>query len=111
MGYRGTVIAIFDVQTISDKFRKREIVLSDTNDKYPQEIKFQCVNDKVSLLDGVKVGDVMEVEYNLRGRRATSKEGKDVWYNSLDLWRVNRGEPTGKPRTADDYQFPDTVPF
>lgn len=111
MAYKGTVIAIFDVQTISDKFRKREVVLSDTNDKYPQEVKFQAVNDKVGLLDGVKIGDVLEVEYNLRGRRSTTKDGKEVWYNSLDLWRVNRGESMAKPRTAEDYNFPDTVPF
>ena len=37
MEVKGTNKAIFAEQVISDKFRKREFVLT-TNDKYPQEI-------------------------------------------------------------------------
>lgn len=102
MAYKGVVIWVGDVRTISDKFRVRTFVLSDGNEKYPQEVEFQVVNDKVGLLDGVEVGHVLEVEYNLRGRRSVTNDGRTVWYNKLDVWKVDRGESTGKRLTGQD---------
>lgn len=111
MGYKGTVTHLFDVQTISDKFRVRRVVLSDNAEKYPQEVIFQAVNDRVGLLDGVKVGDVLDVDYNLRGRRTTGKDGQPAFYNALDIWRVNRGESTAPTNAQRDYPQFDGVPF
>jgi single-strand DNA-binding protein len=111
MGYRGTVKAITDVRNISDKFRIRTVVLSDTNEKYPQEIEFQATNERMGLLDGVKVGDVLDIDYNLRGRGREGKDGVTRYYNQLDIWRVNRGESTQPTNAQRDYPQFDGVPF
>ena len=38
-------------QAISDRFRKREFVLTDDSSQYPQHISFQLTQDKCALLD------------------------------------------------------------
>ena len=63
----GVVEVIFDTEHVSDKFQKRTFVVNDMQDKYPQKISFQCVQDKVSLLDNVGEGQEVEVAFNARG--------------------------------------------
>ncbi|MCE3280531.1 MAG: hypothetical protein K0S44_2722 [Bacteroidetes bacterium] len=46
-----------EAQQVSDKFRKREFVLTDNSSQYPQHISFQLTQDKCSLLDQYNVGD------------------------------------------------------
>jgi hypothetical protein len=41
------------------------------------------------LLDNIKVGDDIEVFFNLKGRPWTDKTGKKTYFNSLQLWKVN----------------------
>ena len=50
----GTVKVIMDQQTFESGFTKREFVVTTDDDRYPQDIKFECVKDKCALLDEVK---------------------------------------------------------
>ncbi|RZA00055.1 MAG: DUF3127 domain-containing protein, partial [Sphingobacteriaceae bacterium] len=52
-------------------------------------LKFEAIQDRCNLLDSVKVGDDVEVFFNLRGRPWTDKAGKKSYFNSLQLWRIN----------------------
>ena len=79
----GELIVINDAQAISDKFTKRDFVIK-TNDKYPQTIQFQLTQGNVDLIDSVKLGDQIEVEFNLRG-----KEYNERYYVSLDAWKIS----------------------
>jgi hypothetical protein len=83
----GTIKAIFDEQVVSDKFRKREFVLT-TNDKYPQDVLFQLTQGNTDLIDTIRVGEQVEVSYNLNGKEYTNKEGKTMYFNSLNVWQV-----------------------
>jgi hypothetical protein len=42
-----------------------------------------------ALIDAVKVGDDVEVFFNLKGRKWTDKMGKVVYFNTLQLWKLN----------------------
>ena len=77
----GTVKLISETQQISEKFSKREFVISETSSMYPQDILFQATQDKCSLLDSVKVQDQIEVSFNLRGREWTSPTGEVKYFN------------------------------
>jgi len=44
------------------------------------------------LLDGVSPGEVIDVEYNLRGRSWENPQGETKYFNSLEVWKIVRGE-------------------
>ena len=63
----GTVKEVFPEQTFSGGFTKREFVVT-TDEKFPQDIKFECVKDKISILEPVKANDRITVSFDIRGR-------------------------------------------
>lgn len=84
----GTVKVVKDTIQVTDKFSKREFVITDTDPNYPQDISFQASQDKCSILDGFAVGQQVEVSFNLRGREWTSPQGEVKYFNTLDAWRI-----------------------
>ncbi len=86
----GTVKVVNPTVQVSEKFSKREFVVSDTSGMYPQDILFQLTQDKCTLLDGVNVNDQIEVSFNLRGREWTNPQGEVKYFNSLDAWRIDK---------------------
>lgn len=95
---QGIVKVVYPTQQVSEKFSKREFVLTDNSSMYPQDILFQLTQDKCALLDGISVNDQLEVSFNLRGREWTNPQGEVKYFNSLEAWRldkVNAGAPAG----------------
>ena len=89
-----------DAQQISDKFRKREFVLTDNSSQYPQHISFQLTQDKCSLIDQYNIGDELKVHFNLRGREWTSPKGEIKYFNTLEAWRIEGGAGGSKNTAA-----------
>lgn len=83
----GTVKKIFEEQTFGSGFNKREFVITVPDGRFPQDIKFECVKDKVALVGSLKTGDEIKVSFDLRGR-----EWKDNYYVNLNAWKI---EPVG----------------
>ena len=86
----GTLKVIKDTVQITEKFSKREFVVSENSSMYPQEIAFQAAQDKCSMLDGYTEGEQVEVSFNLRGREWTSPQGEVKYFNTLDAWRIEK---------------------
>lgn len=83
----GVVNVLEDSQTFGSGFEKREFVVTVEDGKYPQEIKLECVQGKVGLLDGVNVGDEVKVMFNLRG-----SEHNGRYFVNLQCWKLaNKG--------------------
>lgn len=82
----GTVKEIFEEQTFGSGFNKREFVVTTDADKYPQEIKFECVKDKVEMVNKLKKGDKVKVSFDLRGR-----EWQGKYFVNLNAWKVDYG--------------------
>lgn len=90
MDIKGKVHEISEVITVSEKFKKRELVVEYAeNPTYPEYVKFEAVQDKVNLFDSLSVGDQVEVFFNLRGRPWTDRNGKTQYFNTLSVWRLN----------------------
>lgn len=85
---QGTIKMIGATQKVSEKFSKRDLAVTDTSSMYPQDILFQLAQDKCQELDRFKVGDSVEVSFNLRGREWSSPAGEIKYFNTLDAWRV-----------------------
>lgn len=79
---KGVIKLIKPINVISDKFSVREFVIT-TQDKYPQDIMFQTLNDRMGIIAPYGQGQEVEVSFNLRGRQVGDK-----FYNSLDAWKV-----------------------
>lgn len=73
---------------VSDKFLKREFVVTDTSSMYPQDIAFQLSQDRCDIIDPINEGDSIEVSFNLRGREWTSPSGEVKYFNTLDAWAI-----------------------
>jgi hypothetical protein len=84
----GTLTVIKDTVQVSEKFSAREFVISTEDDKYPQVISFQLVNDKTDIIEPYKLGTKVEVSFNLRGKSWTNPQGEVRYFNTLEAWRI-----------------------
>jgi hypothetical protein len=102
-----------DEQVISEKFKKREFVVTDESSQYPQDIAFQLAQDRTSLIDTVNEGDNVTVYFNLRGREWTSPQGEVKYFNTLDVWKVEAGQaaPTAPAGESFAESKEDDLPF
>lgn len=110
MEYQGTVVKIGQTVQVSDKYKKREFVVTDNAKSYPQFIMFQLAQDKCDIIEPIKIGDEVTVKFNLRGREWKNPNGEVKYFNTLDTWAIIKlkdAEPevTLVPTPDDDLPF------
>ena len=107
MDIKGKVHEISSVITVSDKFKKRELIIEYIeNPSYPEYIKLEASQERVALFDNLRVGDQVEVAFNLRGRPWTDKMGKTTYFNTLNAWRINILTPDTTQQMTPEYATP-----
>lgn len=89
MEVKGKIKFIGSTQQVSEKFSKREIVVS-TDEQYPQHISIEFNQDKCAILDKYSVGDDVEVGINLKGREWTNPQGETKYFNSIQGWNIKK---------------------
>jgi hypothetical protein len=89
MEVKGKIKFIGATQQVSDKFSKREIVVT-TDEQFPQHISIEFNQDKCAILDKYSVGDDVEVSINLRGREWTNPQGETKYFNSIQGWNIKK---------------------
>lgn len=91
MQIQGKIHAAFEAAQVTERFRKREFVLElDAASRYPQYVMFQLTGDRCGELDAFGPGDEIKVEFSLRGREWTSPKGEVRYFNSLEVWSIER---------------------
>lgn len=93
----GKLLAKYDTQQVSDKFKKREFVLElaeEINGNiYTNFAKMQLVQAKCEILDRFKEGEQLKVTFNIKGNSYVDrKDGMTKYITNLDAWRI---EPAG----------------
>ena len=113
----GKVVAIMNKQQVTDTFAKREFVI-ETDEQYPQMVKFELTQAKCDEIDNHKVGDDLTVHFNVRGRKWTNKEGKDMYFVSLNAWRLEAATAANDAAASTESDIPpmdegmaDDLPF
>lgn len=87
---KGTVKVKNDTVVVSEKFRKRDFVVTiDETTPYPQHVSFQATQDKCDVLDNINVGDVVNVSYNLNGREWNGPT-ETKYFNTLVAWQIKK---------------------
>ena len=74
---------------------------------------FKMTGTLMVIGDKFGVGQEIEVSFNMRGRKWTSPQGEDKYFNSLDAWRVDAvaNEESAQPKVADKEEVEDDMPF
>lgn len=90
----GTIKVIFDTQTFPSGFSKREFVIT-TGEKFPQDIKLECLKDKASMLENLKEGQPVKVQFDINGREYNGR-----YFVNLSAWRVEPAEGGSSASTA-----------
>lgn len=116
MEINGKIKEIFETKTFGEKgFRKREMVIT-TDEKYPQDILVEFIQDKCDLLDDFSPNDDVAIAINIRGKEYTKKDGNVGYFNSIQGWKIelsaNENAPaTPPPPIVDDGEDDGSLPF
>ena len=92
----------------SNGFKKREIVITTEDSKYPQTVLIEFIQDKCALLDPINIGDNIKIYYNLNGREWINPEGVAKYFNTIQGWRI---ESLGQASTEPKEEPKDDLPF
>ncbi len=89
----GKLVAKYDTVQRTETFKTREFAVEKTEDINGRTItnyaKFQCVQDKTSIIDRVNIGDEIKVYFNIKGSK-WEKDGKVNYITNLDAWRIEQ---------------------
>ena len=108
----GKLIVKYDEMQKSATFKTREFVVEKTDDIGGRTVtnfaKFQCVQDKTSIVDRVNIGDEIKVYFNIKGTK-WEKDGKLSYFTNLDAWRIEQVLKPGadkQPSADSEYMEP-----
>ena len=87
----GRLVAKYDTVQRTETFKTREFVIEKTEEfngrTINNYIKFQCVQDRTTMLDRFNIGDEVKVSFNIKGTK-WMKDGRENYITNLDAWRM-----------------------
>lgn len=106
----GKLITKFDVVQRTENFKTREFVVEKTDDingrTVVNYVKFQCVQDKTTMIDRVNIGDNIKVYFNIKGSK-WERDGRTNYITNLDAWRIEQLlKNTGSSPIDNEYMEP-----
>jgi len=122
---QGTVHSIGQTTEFGNNgFTKREFVIQltgpDENSQYPNYVALELIKDKCELMDKHKIGDEIQVTFNISGRLWSSGDKPEKCFTSLQAWKVAAvsNDPDGYNQEAppeswadNSAPFDDDIPF
>ena len=76
-------------QATGREWKSREFVAEEIEDvQYPNQVLLRVSGENVKLIDGVNVGDTVELGFNSRVRSFQTKDGKTMHSQENNCWRV-----------------------
>jgi len=116
MNIKGKLIEKFETQEVSASFRKREFIVEYAeNPQYPEFLKFELIQSNCEQLDPLQIGSVININFNLKGRKWTDPSGNVKYFNSLQAWRLEQGESSESQEPGEwlkeDFSEDNDLPF
>jgi len=90
MKITGTLKIKKDTIQVSEAFSKREFVLTVVDGAFSNDILIQLTKDKVTLINDINIGDLLEVDVNLSGKCWVNPQGEEKYFNSLNAWKITK---------------------
>lgn len=110
---KGKLHRKFDTAQVSPTFTKREFVVEIAeNPQYPQLVKFELAQDRCSILDKFNEGDMIEVSFDLRGRKwQKDSSSEEKFFNELAAWKIYPAESNGQAAATGSGETKEVLPF
>ncbi|MDH5603525.1 MAG: DUF3127 domain-containing protein [Cyclobacteriaceae bacterium] len=121
MELKAKILEISNTMQVTNSFQKREFVVEYAeNPTYPEYLKFEVIQDRCQILDGINPGEEITIHFNLKGRKWTDKNGEVKYFNSLQAWKIDKSVESDMnqdipypeiPPEAIESQTDDDLPF
>ena len=108
-------------------WEKVDFVVTENIDRYPSQVLCSAMNDKIGQLIGINIGDLVEIDFDLRVRDWTTQAGEARKSMDASLYRITslearqeaapaiaQAEPTGyaaPPQQASPYTTGTQISF
>lgn len=94
MELTGTIISIGQTEQKAANLQVRNFVIEVANSQNPQYndfIEMQLMGQRTSIIDSYKLGDMVKVTFDIRGRKWISNRepGKVVYFTTLNAWKID----------------------
>lgn len=89
-------LAIESGEGRNGKWEKQQFII-ETDEQFPKKICIVLWGDKVTMLEKVTEGDILNVSINLESREYNSK-----WYSDIKAWRIDREADEGSAAPMPD---------
>ena len=99
----GTLMEVMDIQSFPSGFTKREFVVREEDERYPQDIKMTLTRNQCNLVDNFKIGDRVRVTFSLRGNKWQERYFTDL--NAFKLERIEVDGSTMEPLETPEADF------
>lgn len=88
---RGMIKQIDELKQINESLTKQEILI-ETDEKYPQTVRVEFVNNDTAFIENFNVGDKIMLTFKVRGYKS-----KDRFYTSIQGTKLEelQEEPAG----------------
>jgi hypothetical protein len=107
----GSIAEIGDVQTYgASGFRRRDVILK-TEDKYPQEITVEFHQEKIDVINNLKVGQNTKIYINILGKKYTDKNGALRRFNTIKGWKVEAADSSAVTSSDHSPDREEDLPF
>lgn len=93
-----------------NNFRKRELILTDGEERFAAYVPFEFTRDDCDLLDGLKLGETVTVTYQLGGR-LWQKDRSSPERCFASIVGLSVSEMSGRDEGARDEPPEDEIPF
>ena len=87
MEIQGKIIVLNDTETIGVKDFKKRLVVVQTDEQYPQTIPVEFTQEKTTVLNSYKVGDLVKIGINIRG-----SEWKGRYFANINGWKIDKAD-------------------
>ena len=85
-------------------FQKRQVVIT-TEDKYPQDLAIDFVQDKTGILDKYGEGQLVTIGINIRGNEYNGR-----YFVNLQGWKINADEDSEPASAVNKYKQEPELP-
>ena len=78
-------------QATGREWKSREFVAEEIAEvQYPKHVLLRLSGDNVKLIDGVNIGDTVELGFNSRVRSYQTRDGKTMHSQENSCWKITK---------------------
>ena len=78
-------------QATGREWKSREFVAEEVEDvRYPNQLLMRLTGDHVKLIDGVNIGDTVDLGFNSRVCSYQKRDGKSILSQENSCWKITK---------------------